>query len=350
MGWAAGAFSRVRNWVTDEAGAINIEADLHDEEDDNLAAGINNCLAKDGQNQATADINLGINKLINVKAGTTATDAATIGGTETLQNKTLGDTNTINAQDDAFEVQKSDDATSRLLFDVNNAGGTLLTLASAITVSRTLNFPDADDTLVGRATTDTFTNKTFDANGTGNSLSNVDVADLADGTDGELITWDTAGVPATVAAGTAGHVLTSNGAGAAPTFQAIAAGTTKSSLITVFAAGTGASGWSATAYSNSGGDAHGLSAEPDHVKLYLECTTGDAGYVVGDKILYPTQDEVGAAGGSHVMMTLIDGTNVTVIHENGTSNTIMRAGNKTTGASAPLLKANWKLMAQAFVF
>ena len=45
------------------------------------------------------------------------------------------------------------------------------------------------------------------------------VSELANGTDGELITWDTAGVAATVAVGTAGQVLTSNGAGAAPTFQ-----------------------------------------------------------------------------------------------------------------------------------
>jgi hypothetical protein len=48
----------------------------------------------------------------------------------------------------------------------------------------------------------------------------VTLAKLAAGTDGELITWDAAGDPATVAVGTATHVLTSNGAGAAPTFQA----------------------------------------------------------------------------------------------------------------------------------
>lgn len=72
--------------------------------------------------------------------------------------------------------------------------------------------------------TKTLTNKTFDANGAGNSLSNVDVADLANGTDGELITWDAAGAPATVAVGTSGHVLTSNGPGAAPTFQAASGG------------------------------------------------------------------------------------------------------------------------------
>ena len=52
----------------------------------------------------------------------------------------------------------------------------------------------------------------------------VPVNNLRTGTDGELITWDASGDPATVAVGTATHILTSNGAGAAPTFQAAAGG------------------------------------------------------------------------------------------------------------------------------
>ena len=83
-----------------------------------------------------------------------------------------------------------------------------------------LNTAVTDATIVSTGATQTLTNKTFDANGTGNSLSNVDIADLAAGTDGELITWDAAGAPAAVPVGTINHVLTSNGAGAAPTFQA----------------------------------------------------------------------------------------------------------------------------------
>lgn len=75
--------------------------------------------------------------------------------------------------------------------------------------------------LVSPSSTDTLTNKTFDANATGNSLSNVDVSDLANGTDGELITWDATGAPTTVAVGTSGQVLTSNGPGTAPTFQTV---------------------------------------------------------------------------------------------------------------------------------
>ena len=52
----------------------------------------------------------------------------------------------------------------------------------------------------------------------------LSIAKLADGTDGQLITWDANGVIAAVATGDVGEVLTSNGAGAAPTFQAAAGG------------------------------------------------------------------------------------------------------------------------------
>ena len=52
--------------------------------------------------------------------------------------------------------------------------GTDITLTGS--GSNTYTYPSATDTLVGRASTDTLTNKTIDANGTGNSISNIDLS------------------------------------------------------------------------------------------------------------------------------------------------------------------------------
>ena len=67
-------------------------------------------------------------------------------------------------------------------------------------------------------------NTVLKSDGTDASYAKLAVASLADGTDGELITWDASGVATTVAAGTSGHFLKSQGAGSVPVFAAAAAG------------------------------------------------------------------------------------------------------------------------------
>ena len=52
----------------------------------------------------------------------------------------------------------------------------------------------------------------------------VGLAQMAGGTDGNIITYDTSGNPAVVATGSDGQVLTSAGADAVPVFEAVAAG------------------------------------------------------------------------------------------------------------------------------
>src|SRR3990167_4962486 len=133
-------------------------------------------------------------------------------------------------------------------------GGTGIAFFTAAgpTVARIYTFPDAAATilyaggdlgtpsagvatnLTGTAAGLTAGNVTTNANLTGivTSVGNATaIADkaisytkLADGTDGNLITWDANGVAALVPTGTATHVLTSNGVGAAPTFQAAVGG------------------------------------------------------------------------------------------------------------------------------
>jgi hypothetical protein len=167
------------------------------------------------------------------------------------------------------------DVTKELSVELGSATtSTKTTLTASQSADRTVTIPDATDTLVGKATTDTFTNKTLDANGTGNSISNIDIEDLSNGTDGELLTWDSAGVPTTVPVGTSGHVLTSNGAGAEPTFQAVSGDWTEATAAasgTSFNLATGLSGISEMIISTDGA----LSVDTDNQAIIVQL--GDSG-------------------------------------------------------------------------
>ena len=48
-----GRFLRVMNWIRDAASGITIEADCHDEEDDNFAQGLSQCLTGDAKGKPT---------------------------------------------------------------------------------------------------------------------------------------------------------------------------------------------------------------------------------------------------------------------------------------------------------
>jgi hypothetical protein len=89
---------------------------------------------------------------------------------------------------------------------------------SLVTIDASGNIFSAGVAVPTISSAHTLTNKTI--NGSQLVAASVSFTQLANGTEGELLTWDAFGIIATVAVGTAGHVLTSNGAGAAPTFQA----------------------------------------------------------------------------------------------------------------------------------
>lgn len=80
MPWnGAGLFTRLRSWVTDQTNGLSIQADLMDTDTNDIAAGIQGCLAKNGENAPTANLPMGGFKHTGVADGAARTHYASLG-------------------------------------------------------------------------------------------------------------------------------------------------------------------------------------------------------------------------------------------------------------------------------
>ena len=73
-----GTFSGATVWQDDKNAGFDIIPSRVDTHDQDIATGINNCLTKDGQNSATAPLNLGGNRIYNAGAATLRTDLSQV--------------------------------------------------------------------------------------------------------------------------------------------------------------------------------------------------------------------------------------------------------------------------------
>jgi hypothetical protein len=81
--------------------------------------------------------------------------------------------------EDTTELVNAADVEKKVGFSLSGITTTFkTTLAFINTVDRTITFPNATDTLMGKATSDIMTFKSYDANGTGNVLTNVGDAEM----------------------------------------------------------------------------------------------------------------------------------------------------------------------------
>jgi len=156
----SGVYQRVRNWVADAAAGIKVRADFHDVEDDGFAAGLSNCITRDGQTVVTQNIPFNNKRITGLADPLNAQDASTkayadtklaaAGGTATgdvIIAKTLP-TLTLNATDGTdASVRGQDTGKTRWIMRYGN--GTVEGGANAGSDFDLLRYADDGTTLLG---------------------------------------------------------------------------------------------------------------------------------------------------------------------------------------------------------
>lgn len=92
---ANGNFVRVHNWEQDRLNNIEIASDRHDEEDDNFADGLSQCVVRDGRSAMTGNLKMGSYRITGLGSGTASTDAVNKSQLDTKQNTITGAASTI---------------------------------------------------------------------------------------------------------------------------------------------------------------------------------------------------------------------------------------------------------------
>ena len=84
-----GNFTRLHNWEQDRQNDIEIMSDRHDEEDDNFAEGLNECLLRDGRVALSGNLNMGNYQIKNVARASGDNDAVNLAQVTDIKNSVL---------------------------------------------------------------------------------------------------------------------------------------------------------------------------------------------------------------------------------------------------------------------
>lgn len=74
----SGTFNRIYSWVTDAANSIDVSSSRTDTDSNDIAAGLSNCICRDGQTTLTANIPMSSFKLTGLGAGSATTDSVNL--------------------------------------------------------------------------------------------------------------------------------------------------------------------------------------------------------------------------------------------------------------------------------
>lgn len=74
-----GLFSRLYQWTNDRANNLDVDADRMDTDSNDIAQGLSNCITRDGQSPALANLPMGGKKLTNLGNGSAVGDSVNYG-------------------------------------------------------------------------------------------------------------------------------------------------------------------------------------------------------------------------------------------------------------------------------
>lgn len=90
--------------------------------------------------------------------------------------------------------------------------------------------------------------------------------------------------------------------------------------------------------------AHGLSSTPSMIETYLECTTSELGYSVGDRVFMQFKDN---GAGSFGYMVEYDSSSLTILQSTNYPQVLTKGA--TPGGAGSITPSRWKIVAVPYI-